>query len=109
EKLRIKAFQDRVETQEAGRGEVSRLRKEVGELERRIQLSATRQVHQAILGDRFTLDKIMRYESHITRQMLQALHTLERLQRAGRGDDVPPPAALDVTVNGTAPLALPEG
>jgi hypothetical protein len=108
DKLRVKAFRGREETQNAGLEEVSRLRKEVGELEERIQLRATRQVHQAVMGDQPTVDKIMRYEAHITRQMLQALHTLERLQKTARGDDVPPPVALDVTVSNEAPLALPE-
>ena len=43
---------------------------------------------------------------HLGRQLLQALHTLERLQKTRTGEDVPPPAALDVTVNGEVP-ALP--
>ncbi len=41
------------------------------------------------------------------RQLLQALHTLERLQKTRAGEDVPAPAALDVTVNGEAGRGLP--
>jgi hypothetical protein len=52
-----------------------------------------------MLCDDKTLDKIMRYEAHLSRQMQQALHTLERLQAARAGRDVPPPAALDITVD----------
>jgi hypothetical protein len=59
-----------------------------------------------MLPDASTLDRVMRYEAHVSRQLLQTLHTLERLQAARAGEPVPPPAALDVTVN--AP-ALPGG
>jgi hypothetical protein len=51
-----------------------------------------------VLPDDATLNKVTRYEAHLSRQMLQSLHTLERLQAARAGQSVPPPAALDVTV-----------
>jgi hypothetical protein len=54
---------------------------------------------RAALPDAPTLDRVTRYEAHLSRQMLQALHTLERLQAARAGRDVPPPAAADVTVD----------
>ena len=57
-----------------------------------------------MLPDDTTLNKVTRYEAHLSRQMLQALHTLERLQAARAGQPVPPPAALDVTVD-APPLA----
>jgi hypothetical protein len=42
----------------------------------------------------------MRYQDHLGRQMLRALHTLlDRLQARRAGDDVPP-VVLDVTING---------
>jgi hypothetical protein len=53
-----------------------------------------------LLPDENTLGKVTRYEAHLSRQMLQALHTLERLQAARAGQPVPPPAALDVTIEG---------
>ncbi len=48
-----------------------------------------------ILPDRADLEKIARYEAHLSRQMYQALHELEALQarRAGKGT---PLARLDV-------------
>ena len=47
--------------------------------------------------------RLTRDEAHGGRQLLQALHTLERLRKARTGEDVPPPGALDVTVNGEVP------
>ena len=44
--------------------------------------------------------KLSRYEAHLERSMYRALHELQRLQAARRGADVPPPAAVDVTVHG---------
>jgi hypothetical protein len=41
------------------------------------------------------LDKIMRYESHLSRQLYQAKHELEVLQKQRRGEDTPP-GRLDV-------------
>jgi hypothetical protein len=38
-------------------------------------------------------DKILRYESHIQRQLYRAMHELERLQRRRKGEFVPPPLA----------------
>ncbi len=46
-----------------------------------------------------TCNKISRYEVHLSRQMSQALHELQRLQ-AARNGPMPPPAALDIQVNG---------
>jgi hypothetical protein len=46
-----------------------------------------------------TLDKVMRYESHLGRQLTQTLHLLERLQAARSGNPPVPPAALDVTID----------
>ena len=46
------------------------------------------------------LDKLTRYEAHLSRQLGQALHELQRLQ-AGRSDvPIAPPAVLDVIVSG---------
>lgn len=44
------------------------------------------------------LDKVMRYEGHLTRQLLHAMNTLERLQRARLGSPGPPPIAVDVNL-----------
>ena len=58
---------------------------------------------QRLLPDESTLDKISRYEAHLSRQLVQALHELERLKAARGGADITPPAALDVNVNGASP------
>jgi hypothetical protein len=45
-----------------------------------------------------TLSKLSRYEVTIERGLYKALHELQRLQAERRGEDVPPPAAVDVEV-----------
>jgi hypothetical protein len=55
----------------------------------------SRHRRERILPDEKTLEKVARYEAHLSRQMYQALHELEALQarRSGRGA---PLARLDV-------------
>ena len=45
------------------------------------------------------LSKLQRYEAAIERSFFRALHELQRLQHARLGGHVPPPLAIDVTVN----------
>jgi hypothetical protein len=42
------------------------------------------------------LDKIIRYETKLERQLYRALAQLERLQRMRRGEAVPPPLTMEV-------------
>ena len=42
------------------------------------------------------VDKLIRYETAIERQLYRALNQLERLQRQRAGDSVPPPISVDV-------------
>ncbi len=44
------------------------------------------------------LSKVMRYEAHLDRQPYGAIGQLERLQRQRRGDIVPAPVQLDLTL-----------
>ena len=44
-----------------------------------------------------TYGKFIRYEASIERGFYKALHELQRLQAIRNGQDVPPPAALDVS------------
>ena len=60
----------------------------------------TRTQARRVLPDAGTTDKILRYENHLQRQLIQALHELERLKAARSSKDSPPPAALDVNVSG---------
>ncbi len=45
------------------------------------------------------LDRLLRYEGTIERQLYKAMNQLERLQRLRAGDSVPPPVEVDVDVN----------
>ena len=43
------------------------------------------------------VDKILRYETAIERQLYRAINELERLQRRRRGDIVPPPIHVELS------------
>jgi len=45
------------------------------------------------------LDRLLRYEGTIERQLYKAMNQLERLQRMRAGDNVPAPVEVDVDVN----------
>jgi hypothetical protein len=98
EKLLARAVQERQQTQANSQQAVRDLERQARELRRRIKTHEDRLRQRRMLPDASTLEKITRYEGHLSRQMLQALHTLERLQAARAGQPVPPPAALDVTL-----------
>ena len=50
-------------------------------------------------GDRML--KLNRYETTLDRQFYKAMHELQRLQAARRGEHVPAPEAVDVTISTT--------
>ena len=41
-------------------------------------------------------DKLLRYETHLDRQLYRAMDQLERLQRQRRGENVPPPLNINL-------------
>ena len=41
------------------------------------------------------VDKLIRYETTIERQLYRAMHQLERLQRRKVGEAVPPPVSVE--------------
>jgi hypothetical protein len=41
-------------------------------------------------------DKLLRYEAHLDRQLYRAMDQLERLQRQGRVENVPPPLSINL-------------
>lgn len=43
-------------------------------------------------------ENFRRYEAHLERSLYRALHELQRLQRARKGEDVPLPAVLDIDI-----------
>jgi hypothetical protein len=51
----------------------------------------------AVLPSPEVLDKIMRYETKLERQLHRAMNQLERLQRRRLGETVPPPLAVEVS------------
>ena len=70
----------------------------VQELRNQMELRERYRRQARLLSNEQALAATMRYEVHLSRQMLQALHALERLQAARAGLPVQPPAVLDVTV-----------
>ena len=64
------------------------------EMEREI----SRKSRERILPDEKTLEKISRYEAHLSRQLYQALHELENLQKHRTTGEGVPLARLDVQV-----------
>jgi hypothetical protein len=103
--LLAKARRSREEWQEEAEERVRRLEAKVRQLEKVMRVREDRLRQRRVLLDAETLDKVMRYEAHVGRQMLQSLHTLERLQKSRAGEHVPAPAALDVTVSGDGAAA----
>jgi hypothetical protein len=86
---------------------VKRLEAELARLDGRVTAEAESARRKALLPKPDVLDRVMRYEAHLARQLTHTLHTLERLQLTRRGTSPPPPAALDVTVEaGGIPAAL---
>jgi hypothetical protein len=55
-----------------------------------------RKVRERILPDEKTLEKITRYEAHLSRQLYRALHELENLQKHRATGEGTPLARLDV-------------
>ena len=56
----------------------------------------------AIVPGHDGIDKIRRYEAHLSRQFYRALHELQRLQAARQGHPALPPAALDLLIDSPA-------
>ncbi len=51
----------------------------------------------ALLPESSVLDKILRYETKLERQLYRAINQLERLQRLRQGEAVPPPLTVEVS------------
>lgn len=54
----------------------------------------------AVLPAADTLDKILRYETKLERQMYRAMAQLERIQRMRRGEMIPAPLSVEVSARG---------
>jgi hypothetical protein len=100
ERLLAKALKQRQDIQDQNTGDMQRLEATVTVLRQRLRAKEDRLTRERMLPDTNTLQKITRYEAHLSRQLLQALHELQRPQAAHGGQAVPLPAALDVVVDG---------
>ena len=76
--------------------------KEIAELEKEKQKNQFRvQVIKKLgsIPSKDELDRLLRYEGAIEKQLYKALNQLERMQRLRAGDSVPPPLEVDLDVN----------
>ena len=76
--------------------------KEIVELEKKKQKNRLRLQVINKLGNipsKDELDRLLRYEGAIERQLYKALNQLERMQRLRAGDNVPAPLEVDLDVN----------
>ena len=83
--------------------EVRSLTAKAQTIRRRAKAAEDRARLYRLLPDAPMLEKLSRYEAHLSRQLSQALHELERLKAARDGAAVLPPAVVDVTFNGATP------
>ena len=79
-----------------GEKNFSRLAKALGKLE---QLEDDAEALSRAVPPSDGIDRILRYETSIERQMYRAMNQLERLQRRRKGEPVPPPINLELSSN----------
>jgi hypothetical protein len=75
--------------------EIARLEKQ--KQKNRLRLQVVRKLGN--IPSKHELDRLLRYEGAIERQLYKALNQLERIQRLRAGDNVPPPVEVDLDVN----------
>jgi len=68
-----------------------------GRSEEREDKEETAQQLANVLPAAAVLDKILRYENALERQLYRAMNQLERLQRRREGEEVPPPVTLQLS------------
>ncbi len=84
---------------EEGRARVDEREVQLRDARRYSQLAQDRSALVRSLPPERALNMVIRYETMLTRQLDRTTHQLERLQRFRRGDQVPPPVVLDVSVS----------
>jgi len=85
------------ERTEYHKGEIEKLRQEPEKNRLKIQVITK----LGSIPSKHELDRLLRYEGAIERQLYKAMNQLERLQRMRLGDNVPAPVEIDVDVNAT--------
>jgi hypothetical protein len=78
-------------------GEMNRIEKLTRDFRERDNKNETASQAAYALPEAETMDKIIRYESSLSRQLFQAMDQLEHLQRRRLGENVPPPMIVGVT------------
>ena len=68
-----------------------------GRSEEREDKEETAQQLANVLPSAAVLDKILRYENALERQLYRAMNQLERLQRRREGEEIPPPVTLQLS------------
>jgi hypothetical protein len=69
----------------------------IGQREEREENEEAARQAAEVLPSPPVLDKILRYEATVERQLYRAMNQLERLQRRRNGEEVPPPITMDVS------------
>ena len=83
---------------EVHQAEIDKAQAEIKALEAEAALELEREALLASLPEHgWQLDKIIRYEASLDRQLYKAINQLERLQRRRKGEDLPAPVVLDET------------
>ena len=80
--------------------QISEFKDLISEREEQIDAEDTMRHAVAMLPSGDVLEKIVRYESALQRQLYRSMNQLERLQRRRLGENVPPPVVMDVSVRG---------
>jgi len=68
-----------------------------GEREEREEKEEEARQAASVLPSGDVLDKILRYETTLERQLYRAMHQLERLQRMRQGEFIPAPVTMEVS------------
>jgi hypothetical protein len=80
--------------------EISEFEDLIQELQEKVNAEDTMRRASALLPSAEVLEKIVRYESALQRQLHRSMNQLERLQRRRLGENVPPPVVMDVSLKG---------
>jgi hypothetical protein len=78
-------------------GRLNLYRELSGECEEREEKEEAARQAAGVLPSPAVLDKILRYEGTVERQLYRAMNQLERLQRRRNGEAIPPPITMDVS------------
>ncbi len=81
-------------------GQISEFEDTMSEREEQMNTEDTMRRSVAMLPSSEVLEKIVRYESALQRQLCRSMNQLERLQRRRLGENVPPPVVMDVSLRG---------